>query len=108
MQQTENLIDAIEGSSEYVQYQMLQNSIEKDESVYHQLNEFRRRNFEIQMNPQVDAIDGSASLYQEYAEVLNRPEIKEFLAAEQRYIKMLRKVNRNLEKHFNVNIDFLE
>ena len=108
MQQTENLIDAIEGSSEYVQYQMLQNSIVKDEGVYHRLNEFRRRNFEIQMNSQVDAIDGSANLYQEYADVLNRPEVKDFLAAEQRYIKMLRKVNRKLEKHFNVNVDFLE
>lgn len=108
MQQTENLIDAIEASSEYAQYQLLQNSIIKDEGVYHRLNEFRRRNFEIQMNTQVDVMDASANLYQEYADVLNRAEVKEFMAAEQRYIKMLRKVNRKLEEHFNVNVDFLE
>lgn len=107
LQQTDNLVDAIESSSEYAQYQMLQNTIEKDEGIYHRLNEFRRRNFEIQMNPQADPIDGSAHLYQEYADVLNRPEVKEFLAAEQRYVKMLRKVNKKLDEHFKVNIDFL-
>ena len=106
--QTEQLIKAIETSNEYAQYQMLQNTITKDDGVYQRLNEFRRRNFEIQMNTQVNAIDESANLYQQYQDVLNRPEIKDFLVAEQRYLKMLRKVTHKLDSHFKVNIDFLE
>lgn len=106
MQQTDALIEAIETSNEFAQYQLLQNSIMK-EDIYNRLNEFRRRSFEIQMNPQADVIDSSAHLYQEYADILNRTEVKEFLNAEQRYIKMLRQIHRKLDKHANVNIDFL-
>ena len=106
--QTEQLIKAIETSNEYAQYQMLQNTITKDDGVYQRLNEFRRRNFEIQMNTQVNAIDESANLYQQYQDVLNRPEIKEFLSAEQRYIRMIRQIYRTIDENVNMNIDFLE
>lgn len=107
MQQADTLIEAIETSNEFAQYQFLQKEIMKEEDVYNRLNDFRRRNFEIQMNHQVDAMNSSANLYQEYADVLNRTEVKEFLNAEQRYIKMLRRIYHKLDKHANVNIDFL-
>lgn len=107
IQQTDALIEAIETSNEYAQYQLLQNTIMKEEDVYHRLNDFRRRNFEIQMNPQADAMNSSVYLYQEYADILNRTEVKEFLNAEQHYIKMLRKIHRKLDKHANINVDFL-
>ncbi|MCI8407688.1 MAG: YlbF family regulator [Lachnospiraceae bacterium] len=106
IQQTDALIKAIETSNEFAQYYLLQKTIMKEE-VYNRLNEFRRRNFEIQMNSQVDAIDSSANLYQEYADILNRTEVKEFLNAEQRYIRMLRKIHQEIDKHANINIDFL-
>ncbi|MBQ3783962.1 MAG: YlbF family regulator [Lachnospiraceae bacterium] len=106
--QTDLLVEAIHSSSEYTQYQLLQNAIMKDEGVYYRLNEFRRRNFEIQVNAQMDAINESARLHHEYADVLNRPDVKNFLAAEQRYIKMLRKVTQKLDSQFMVNIDFLD
>lgn len=106
IQQTDALIKAIETSNEFAQYYLLQKTIMK-EDVYNRLNEFRRRNFEIQMNSQVDAIDSSANLYQEYADILNRTEVKEFLNAEQRYIRMLRKIHQEIDKHANINIDFL-
>ncbi|MBD5088347.1 MAG: YlbF family regulator [Clostridiales bacterium] len=106
MQQTDALIEAIETSSEFAQYHLLQKTIMK-EDVYNRLNEFRRRNFEIQMNPQVDAINSSANLYQEYADILNRTEVKEFLNAEQRFIRMLRKIHEEIDKHANINVDFL-
>lgn len=108
MEQTEKLIEAIHSSNEYAQYQMLQNTITKDEKVYARLNDFRKRNLQIQINSQVDAISESANLSREYADVLNRPEVKDFIAAEQRYIKMLRKINRKLDAEMHVNIDFLE
>lgn len=106
IQQTDALIEAIETSNEFAQYHLLQKAIMK-EDVYNRLNEFRRRNFEIQMNSQVDAIDSSANLYQEYADILNRTEVKEFLNAEQRYIRMLRRIHQEIDKHANINIDFL-
>lgn len=106
MEQTEALIKAIESSNEFAQYHLLQKTIMK-EDVYNRLNEFRRRNFEIQMNPQQDAINSSANLYQEYTDILNRTEVKEFLNAEQRYIRMLRRIHQEIDKHANVNIDFL-
>ncbi len=108
MQQTDHLVEAIHASNEYTQYQMLQNAISKDGNVYARLNEFRRRNFEIQMNNSDNSIDECANLRQEYADVLNRGEVKDFLSAEQRYIKMLRKMYHKLETQLHVNINFLE
>lgn len=106
MQQTDALIEAIETSNEFAQYHLLQNAIMK-EDVYNRLNDFRRRSFEIQMNSQVDVMDSSANLYQEYADILNRTEVKEFLNAEQRFIRMLRRIHQEIDKHANVNVDFL-
>lgn len=108
MQQTNNLVEAIHGSNEYAQYQMLQNTISKDANVYNRLNEFRRRNFELQVNGTENSIDESANLRREYADVLNRGEVKDFLSAEQRYVKMLRKMYRKIETELHVNINFLE
>lgn len=108
MLQTDNLVEAIHASNEYTQYQMLQNAISKDTDIYARLNEFRRRNFEIQMNNTENSIDESANLRREYADVLNRGEVKDFLSAEQRYIKMLRKMYHKIEAELHVNINFLE
>ena len=105
--QTDALIEAIKSSNEYVQYQMLQNAVSKDETIYHRLNEFRRRNFECQINGAFDSMERSSHLCQEYADILNRAEVKDFLAAEQRYIKIIRKMNRKLDDALNINIDFL-
>lgn len=108
IEKTDQLIDAIQSSNEYLQYQMLQKAISKDQDIYNRLNDYRRRNFEIQMNEQANAVDEQENLSREYADVLNRSEIKNFLVAEQRYIKMLRRVNKKLDSQFHVNIDFLE
>ncbi len=107
IEKTDQLIDAIQSSNEYLQYQMLQKSISKEQDIYNRLNDYRRRNFEIQMNEQA-TVDEMENLSREYADVLNRSEIKDFLVAEQRYIKMLRRVNKKLDSQFHVNIDFLE
>lgn len=108
MQQTDNLVEAIHASNEYTQYQMLQNAISKDTNIYARLNEFRRRNFEIQMTNTESSIDESTNLRREYADVLNRGTVKDFLSAEQRYVKMLRKMYHKIEAELHVNINFLE
>lgn len=105
---TEELVETIKTSNEYVQYQMLQNTISKDEALYRRLNEFRRRNFENQMNDMHYSMEKNSNLCQEYADVLNKAEVKDFLAAEQRYIKIIRQMNRKLDASLNINIDFLE
>lgn len=108
MEQTGLLVDEIKKSNEYNQYQMLLKKVMQDQGVYNRFNEFRRRNFILQMNSNVDAIDSGAALYREYADVVNRPDIKEFLSAEQRFIRMIRQIYRAIDENINMNIDFLE
>lgn len=108
MQQTDNLVEAIHSSNEYAQYQMLQNTISKDVDIYNRLNEFRRKNFELQITSNDNPIDASDNLRREYADVLNHGNVKDFLSAEQRYVKMLRKMYHKLESELHVNINFLE
>ncbi len=107
MQQLDQLIDAIHVSNEYTQYQMLDRSIAKDEQVYNRLNEYRRRNFEIQMNQNIDIMEACVNLNKEYEDVLNRSEVKEYLSAERRYIKMIRKITQKIDNQIDINIDFL-
>ncbi|MBQ1689410.1 MAG: YlbF family regulator [Lachnospiraceae bacterium] len=107
MEQTDALINAIHGSNEYIQYQMLLNDVRKNESVYQCLNVYRQRNFEIQMKNQIDSIEASARLNQEFQDILTRTDVKEFLAVEQRYLKMIRKMNQKIDSQIHVNIDFM-
>ena len=100
MEQTDALINAIHGSNEYIQYQMLLNDVRKNESVYQRLNVYRQRNFEIQMNNQIDSIEASARLNQEFQDILTR-------TVEQRYLKMIRKMNQKIDSQIHVNIDFM-
>lgn len=108
MEQTGLLIEAIKESNEYSQYQILLEKVMREEGVYQRMNDFRRRNFVLQLNPQMDALDASAGLVAEYEDVLGRTDVKEFLAAEQRYVKMIRKMNQKIEESLQINIDFLE
>ena len=102
MKKTDELIDAIQSSNEYLQYQMLQKTISKNTDLYNRLNDYRRRNFEIQMQGHDNAEDEIQNLANEYAD------IKDFLVAEQRYIKMLRRMNKKIDNQIHVNIEFLE
>ena len=43
IEKTDQLIDAIQSSNEYLQYQMLQKAISKDQDIYNRLNDYRRR-----------------------------------------------------------------
>lgn len=106
--QTDSLIEAIQESNEYSQYQLLRDKVMQDKGLYDRLNEFRRRNFMLQVNDNADALDGSAGIFAEFADVLGRTEVKEFLSAEQRYVKMIRQMNRKIDESLNMNIDFLE
>jgi cell fate (sporulation/competence/biofilm development) regulator YlbF (YheA/YmcA/DUF963 family) len=108
MKKTDELIDAIQSSNEYLQYQMLQKTISKNTDLYNRLNDYRRRNFEIQMQGHDNAEDEIQNLANEYADILNQADIKDFLVAEQRYIKMLRRMNKKIDNQIHVNIEFLE
>lgn len=108
VEQTGLLVDMIKKSNEYNQYQMLLKKVMQDQGSFNRLNEFRRKNFILQMNSNADAIDSGNALYHEYADVVSRPDVKEFLSAEQRYIRMIRQIYRTLDENVNINIDFLE
>lgn len=108
VEQTDILVDLIKKSNEYSQYQILLKKVMQDQGIYARLNEFRRRNFVLQMNSNADSIDSGAALSNEYADVVNRSDVKEFLSAEQRFVRMIRQIYRTIDKNININIDFLE
>lgn len=108
LEQTEKLIDVVKQSSEYSQYRYLLESIMQNVELENRLNEFRKKNFILQMNANADALNESANLYNEYADVLNRTEVKDFLAAEQKYVRMIRHMFRKIDDSLEVDLNFLE
>lgn len=106
-EQTSQLIEAIRQSREYMQYQSSYDQIEEDEELKKQLNQFRRRQFQIQLL-EGDPVSSAQALEEEFKEMLARPLVKNFLLAEQHYCKMVRNMNDQLAESLDFDINFLE
>lgn len=108
IEQTDILINAIKQSNEYSQYQHLLENVMQNNELYYRMNEFRKRNFMLQMNENADALYESANLSNEYSDVLNQTEVKNFLVAEQRFVRMVRQMYHKIDESLEINLDFLE
>lgn len=102
-----NLIRAIHSSNEYNQYHRLLEKIRQDENLYESMCDFRRRNFEIQMENSPDSIDKLSALRNEYSQTVNNSVVAEFLIAELRFNKLARQINTTLLEGMNLDVDFL-
>lgn len=108
IEQTEVLVESIQESDEYSEYKRLLKTVMQDENLYEKVNEFRRRNFVVQVEKSSDVLEEIDKLQKEYADLLNNLLIKEFLAAEQIMCKMMRQINNRVLESLEMDISFLE
>lgn len=104
---TEQLIQAVTGSYEYTQFQNLQEELSQQPELSRQLGEYRRRKLEIQINSE-NCMEALRKLSSEYAQILEQGLAQDFLAAEQRFCRMMRMVNDTLTEAIAMDISFLE
>lgn len=106
--QTKALINSIKKSNEYNQYQRLYAKIEQDVVLLSGLNEFRKRNLNIQLQGNENSLETCAMVHVEYEKVLSNPLVSEFLIAEQRLTTMLKEIVHLIYDNVDLKIDFME
>lgn len=105
--QMKNLVDSIKESNEYSQYRRLYGEIEENKKLLSRLNEFRMRNFHIQLAREENSLGICKSLRDEYKDILMLPNVQEFLIAEQRVNATLRYINHYIWDNIELNVDFI-
>lgn len=87
-----NLIETIKKSEVYLEYHKQLELLRKDPELKRQVDEFRKRNYEMQMNEDMD-FGMLASFQSEFKSFRENPLVDNFLAAELDFCKMMQKIN---------------
>lgn len=87
-----DLIKTIKGSDKYLEYRTQLELIKQDPELKRQIDEFRKRNFEMQTNEDLDF--GKLTRFQdEFKAFRENPLVDNFLAAELDFCRMIQKMN---------------
>ncbi|MCQ2493052.1 MAG: YlbF family regulator [Lachnospiraceae bacterium] len=87
-----NLIEVIKKSEVYLEYRRQLELLKQDPELKRQVDEFRKRNYEMQMNEDMDF--GMLTRFQnEFKAFRENPLVDNFLAAELDFCKMMQKIN---------------
>lgn len=106
--QTDVLINEIKKSKEYNQYQRLQDDLKQDSELYGKMNEYRKKRFYMHVNEDSGILSESDGIIAQFEDLIHNELVVEFLAAEQRYCKMVKRLNDKIMECLDIDIDFLE
>lgn len=101
--ETKRFIEKIKETDVYRTYVVRLGRLKKDEQLYEQVNEYRRRNFEIQNLPQNgDLMDRIDDLERQFEYLRENPMVDDFLNAELALCRMMQEINNLItdELHF--------
>ena len=79
-------------SKEYIRYIETKNRLYQHPELSNALNEFRRRNYELQNRQDINPYDEVHALVREYDELLHNSIVSDFLNAERHICKMMQKM----------------
>lgn len=98
----EQLIAAILDSEEYRAYDEQRNAVNQYPDLKAQIDEFRERNFLIQISDDPNALEKLEQFEKEYADFRENAMVADFLAAELAFCRMMQDVNLRMTEamHF--------
>ena len=109
LDKTMELRDLILNSEDYIRYRKELKTLKESEKTYLRLNEFRRKNIDIQLLEDESRRDElSRELYSEYADVLNLPLVERFMITEQTICKTMRKVQNQVFDGIDLDISYMD
>ena len=109
--ETLELVNKIKETQEYIDYLNYRSILERNEELMCQVEEFRRKNFEIQVSHQYgafNAYENLISLKQDYEALLNEPKVKMFLDAELKFSKLMASLYDTITEAIEFDTHFLE
>lgn len=109
LDKTMELRDLILNSEDYIRYRKELETLKESEKTYRRLNEFRRKNIDIQLLEDESRSDELArELYSEYADVLNLPLVERFMITEQTICKTMRRVQNQVFDGIDLDISYMD
>lgn len=108
LQQADSLAEGIKKSRSYIQFQTLYEELRQDQGLLERVNAYRRNKFIIQTANSNEMLAQLDSLSHEYEDILSKQLVKNFLAAELRYCRMIRLVKEKVISAAQIDINFLE
>ena len=107
--ETQALIKAILHSDEYTAYQRLGNLMAQDDSVRSRVNQYRRETFDLYNRIDLEN-PGQAleHIRHQFADVLEKTDVRDYLAAEQALITLMKEVFESIGGAVDFNLDFLK
>lgn len=103
----EELISAMKESQEYQRYCAAEKKLRQYPTIEQQVNEFRKKNYEIQKQKQSHNIyDELMHLQSEYATLRRNPLVDEYLSAEMALCRCIQDINRKMIRDLEFYIGF--
>lgn len=93
-------IDAIKATEEYREYERQKERVRQYPELKAQIDEYRRRNFEMQMSGD-NVFERMERFEQEYAGFRENPVVADFLAAELAFCRMMQELNIEITESLN-------
>lgn len=91
---TIKFVKSIKETEVYKKYSFQLEKIKKSPELFEQVNEFRRRNYEIQNTTQVDELFDKMELFEkEYEKFRENPIVDDFLRAELALCRLMQEIN---------------
>ena len=107
MEKTSELRTLILESDEYRKYDACRQRLKENEELYQKLNEYREKNFHLQLNGEVVNAHSSGKLTDKYEEILDIPIVIEYLNAELMLCRRLQDISEILLSAIDLDLDFL-
>ena len=91
-------------SSEYREYQAVQKRIAADPHLEDMVSKLQKEIYEIRMNPEREIPEGPEALSPELRYFLRNPEVNAFLAAENRFCRLMQNVLSRIVDGVDFNV----
>jgi len=89
-----NYVEAVKDTDIYKKYRCQLDILKKDPELYEKVNEFRRRNYEIQNTSRVDELfDKMEAFEKEYARFREDPVVDDFLRSELAFCRLMQELD---------------
>lgn len=94
-------------SDEYRKYDECRQRLKENEELYQKVNEYREKNFQLQLNGEAENTHSGGKLADKYEEILDIHIVIEYLNAELMLCRRLQDISEVLLSGVDLDLDFL-
>jgi cell fate (sporulation/competence/biofilm development) regulator YlbF (YheA/YmcA/DUF963 family) len=109
--ETSLLVGKVKKTQEYIDYLNYKSILERQENLHRQVQEFRRKSFEVQLSHHYgvfNAYENLVNLKNEHEDLLSDPIVKLFLDAELKLSKLISTIYDTIADEIDFDIRFLQ